>query len=105
MQVPQIKIDQLKLTVSDINLLNEDTSPVLSAKIKNNSFYTISEIGVVVILYDVKNNAISASRTFLDEIARGEKKDINFTWPEPLEGKVVAKEVIPMFDISQVKFK
>ncbi|MEO5635437.1 MAG: hypothetical protein ABIR14_02535 [Candidatus Paceibacterota bacterium] len=104
-QVPQAKLEELKLTVSDIGLVNEDTNPVLSAKIKNNSFYSVPEIGVVVILYDVKNNAVSASKTFIDELQGGEKRDINFTWPEPFVGNIVAKEVIPMFDISQVKFK
>ena len=103
--VPKEKIDQLRIAVSDIKLENTDTSPILSAIVKNNSLLIISEIDVVVILYDEKENAISASRTYLEKLSGQEKAEIRFTWPEPIPGKVVTKEIIPIFDIFSVKLK
>ncbi len=97
--VPEDKINQLKISVSDIKLENQDTSPHLSAVIKNHSFFTIPDIGVVALLYDKKGNAISASRTYLNELVGKENENIDFTWPEPISGDVIAKEIIPMYNI------
>lgn len=99
------KIKQLKVIVSNINLENEDTSPVLSATIKNDSFFTIGEVDVVAILYDANRNAVSTSRTYLKELAPEEITNIHFTWPEPWLHKVVEKEIIPMYNIFSAKLK
>ncbi len=104
-QVSQEKINQLKVLVSNIQLSGETTSPKLSASIKNNSLFTIPNVNIVGILYDGEGNAISTSRTFLDQLDPLQDTDINFTWPEPLSGKVVAKEIIPIYDISSVRLQ
>lgn len=104
-QVSQEKINQLKVLISNIELKDETTNPRLSATIKNNSLFTIPNINIIVILYDALGNAISTSRTSLNQIAPLENADINFTWPEPLPGVVVAKEIIPMYDIFSVQLK
>ena len=98
LQVPQEKIDQLKVTTSNIQLSGDTTSPRLSATIKNNSLFTIPNMNVIAVLYDASGNAISTSRTFLNQMTPLQNSDINFTWPEPLPGTVVAKELIPMYD-------
>jgi len=99
LQVSQEKINQLKVLVSNIQLADETTSPKLSASIKNNSLFTIPNVDIIAILYDGEGNAISTSRTFLDQLNPLQDTDINFTWPEPLPGKVVAKEIIPIYNI------
>ena len=104
-QVPIEKINQLKVLISNINLKNEDTAPMLSATIKNDSLFIIPEVNIVVILYDQIGNAVSTSRTFLDQLKAEESKEINFTWPEPFSRKIVAKEIIPIFNIFSVKLK
>ena len=103
--VSQEKIDQLEVLVSNINLINEGTSPVLSATIKNNSFFIIPEIDIIAILYDENRNAVSASRTYLETLAGDESRDVNFTWPEPFSSKIIAKEIIPLYNIFLVKLK
>jgi len=103
--VDQNKIKQLRVLVSDITLVNEDTSPVLSAVVKNNSFYNIPEMDVVAVLYDADHNAVSTSRTYLENLAGEEERSINFTWREPFLKEVVAKEIIPMFNIFSVQLK
>jgi len=103
--VPQDKINQLKVLVSKIVLINEKTSPALSATITNNSLYTIPEVDVVAILYDSAGNAISASRTYIEVLAPEAVVDVNFTWPEPLSGEVFAKEIIPLYNVFLAKLK
>jgi len=103
--VPEGKLSQLKILVSDIKLENQNTSPHLSATIKNNSFFIVPEVSVVALLYDEKGNAVSASRTYLDALTTEQSVNIDFTWPEPILGNVVAKEIIPMYNIFLIKFK
>src|SRR3989344_3901101 len=98
--IPQEKINQLQVLVSNIVLTNEKTSPALSATIKNNSLFVIKEIDVIAILYDANRNAVSASRTYIEELAPEEAVPVNFTWPEPFTAPVVAKEIIPMYNVD-----
>ncbi len=103
--VSEAKISQLQVLVSNINLVNESTSPRLSATIKNNSLFAIPEMDVVAILYDANHNAVSASRTYLQTFAGEETRDVNFTWPEPLPGVIIAKEIMPLYNIFSVQLK
>jgi len=105
LQVSQQKIDQLKIFVSNIEITNEKVSPRISATIKNNSLFTIPNVNVIIILYDALNNAISASRTYLDQLDPLQNTTINFTWPEPFSGTVAAKEIIPVYDFFSVKLQ
>lgn len=104
-KVPADKMDQLKVFVSDINLINEDSTPKLLAKIKNNSQFIIPEVSIVAILYDSDGNAVSASRTYVDPLFGDEVKDIIFTWPQSFGKKVISKEIIPMYNVFLAKLK
>jgi hypothetical protein len=104
-KVSKEKVEQLSFTVRDINLVDVDTAPALSAKITNNSLFIVPDLNVVVILYDELGNAVSASRTYLDSLRAEESADINFTWQEIFSAKIVTKEIIPMFNIFDVKLK
>lgn len=104
-QVDQSKIDQLKMDISNIQLENESTSPHLSAVIKNNSLFDVPEITIIAVLYDASHNALSVSSTYVEDLGGGEVKNLNFTWPEPIPGTVVTKEIFPLYNIFQVKLK
>lgn len=104
-QVPQTKIDQLKVLVSNTTLSDETTAPRLSATVTNNSLFSIPNVNVVAILYDASGNAVSASSTLLSQLNPLQNSNINFTWPEPFSDTVVDKEFIPMFDISSVQLQ
>jgi hypothetical protein len=103
--VSQDKINQLKVTVSNIQLENQDTSPHLSATIKNNSLFTIPAVNVIALMYDENGNAVSASRTYIDVLKKEESQDVDFTWPEPITANIVTKEIIPIYDIFSVKLE
>ena len=103
--VPYEKINQLKISVSQIKLENQDTSPHLSAIIKNDSLFTVPEVNVIALMYDKYGNAVSASRTYLDVLKKEESQVVDFTWPEPIKTEIVAKEVIPIYNIFGVKLQ
>src|SRR3972149_250073 len=105
LQVSEQKIQQLQVVVSDINLVDEASSPKLSATIKNNSLFYIPELNVIALLYDGSGNVVSASRTYLDQLRAEETANINFTWPEPITEKVVTKEIIPVYNIFKVELR
>lgn len=104
-QISREKINQLQVLVSNITLADEMTNPRLSATVKNDSLFTIPSLDVIAILYDVSHNAVSASRTYLDVLGPEETQNLNFTWPEPFSGKVITKEIIPMYNIFSVKLR
>lgn len=101
--VPEGRLDQLKVLTGDIVLENEDSSPHLRATIKNNSLFTIPNINLIAILYDENHNAVSASSATIDRIFGQAERQIDFTWPLPFLKKIVTKEVLPVFDIFEAK--
>ncbi|MEK7564460.1 MAG: hypothetical protein AAB510_02740 [Patescibacteria group bacterium] len=103
--IDQEKIDQIKVLVSNISLTGEENIPKLSATVRNKSLFTIPGVSLVTILYDADHNAVSTSRTYLEVLKPEESLDVNFTWREPFTGKVVAKEIIPMFSIFNAELK
>lgn len=99
------KVRQLEVSVSDIELINQETSPRLSATIRNRSLFQISNLFAIAILYDNLGNAISASRTYLDALPGESGALVSFTWPEAFDSPVLVKEIIPMYDIFAVELK
>ncbi len=103
--VSEDKLNQLKVSVSDIKLEGENTAPHLSATVVNNSIFDIPEIKVISVLYNRNGDAVSASSTYIDKLKGGESKGIDFTWPEPIKDTIVSKEIIPMFNFFLVNLK
>lgn len=102
--VPKEKVEQLEISVSDIRP-EEGQNPRVFAKLSNNSLFHIRELGVVAILYDASGNAINVGSTYLEELAAEESREISFTWPEPFEGTVVAREIIPIYNILTAELR
>ncbi len=81
--------------VTDPLLENQEIAPKVSALVENKTFYNFRDIPVIVILYNDEDNAIAASRTYLDELKQGESKKVYFSWPEPFADPVARIEIIP----------
>ncbi|MCX6757713.1 MAG: hypothetical protein NTZ44_02425 [Candidatus Nomurabacteria bacterium] len=103
-QIPEEKVKELQILIGDISLSGEDTNPSMSTTLKNNSLFKIPSVKAVAILYDSSGNAVNASSTFIDSISGGVTVPITFTWPEAFSQKIVAKEILPIFNIFSVKF-
>ncbi len=104
-QTNEATMNELNVSVTDIKLEDESTSPRLSAVVKNDSLFQIPAVNVIAILYDAAGNAVNASRTFIDQLDRESGREVNFTWVEPFTEKIIQKEIIPMYDIFSVKLK
>lgn len=75
------------LSVTNKALTGEETSPRVDALVKNESLDRISNVEFTAIILDGSGNAVGASRTFLEDIEKGETRPIVFTWPLPFETK------------------
>ncbi|OGI74552.1 hypothetical protein A3D42_02850 [Candidatus Nomurabacteria bacterium RIFCSPHIGHO2_02_FULL_41_18] len=103
--VPDEILNQAKLVISETDLSGEETSPRLSATVRNLSLFTIPDIALTVILYGEDRNALSTSSTYLDELKKQESKIVNFTWPMPFGKKVIKKEILPVYNIFSVRLE
>lgn len=70
------------LTITDDNFTALPT-PVLKARLTNNSLKLAAQIEVAAILSDAEHNAFAASTTFIPRLAPSETADFSFTWPRP----------------------
>ena len=62
------------------------------AVIENPSTNPVYDVEVVALVYDSKENAIAASRTFIDKLDKKSGEEVTFTWPESLDLGVGACE-------------
>jgi len=102
-EVPRDLSGQVKVQVANMELTGETSTPRLTANIRNNSLFTIPNVAAIALLYDRGGNVIAASRTFIEKLPGEGSLGVAFTWPKPIEGVVVAKEIIPVFDIFAAK--
>ena len=75
--------DNLSITHSP--LLELDSGPKVEASVKNNGIEEIKNIELIIAIFDGSDNAIEASRTFIEKLKKNENTDVFFTWPKPFE--------------------
>lgn len=73
------------ITVTHGPLLRMESEPRVEANVKNNNINEVKNIELVITIFDGSDNAIAASRTFIENIKKGENTDVFFTWPKPFE--------------------
>jgi len=76
--------------VEDINishgpLLRLESSPRVEANVKNISTEEVKNIELVIAIFDGNDNAVAASRTFVEDLKKNEDTNIFFTWPKPFD--------------------
>jgi len=76
--------------------LDEDSTPKLTAVIKNNSLKNLTEISFIAMLFDVDDNLVNASKTVLGTLGREASDTLVFTWPEDFSTTVVRTEIVPV---------
>lgn len=85
------------LLVKDENYF-VDNFPKVTAQIQNISLEKVNDIQVIVLLYDVFDNVIGSSSTFIEILREEEVKDITFTWPEEFKEEVSRIEIVPIYE-------
>lgn len=88
------------IVIKDEFIEDESTSPRIKAKIQNISLNIIQNIDVIVLVYDVFDNVLGTSSTFVNNLGSEETKDIIFTWPERFPDDVARIELIPLYDFK-----
>jgi len=96
--------DSLSILIEDTVLTSTTSSPKLTAKIVNDSFYDLSDLDVIAILYDKEGNALAAGKTRVDPLRKNTSENLFFTWPKPFEETVITTEIIPRIDVFSVTF-
>lgn len=74
-----------KIVVSHSPLLREDTAPRVEAVVRNDEIYEIKNIELIIAVFDGSDNAVAASRTFVESIKSNESANVLFTWPKPFD--------------------
>ncbi len=93
-------ISVLRVKTSDVALNTSTSVPKLSATISDSSpTITLRNLSIAAILYDVNDNAISISKTYIHDLPPGKNVPIFFTWPKPFTTPVVRYEILPTIDI------
>lgn len=88
------------IIIKDEFIENETTTPRVKAKIQNISLTQIKKIDVIVLVYDVFDNVLGTSNTFVESLGAEESKDIVFTWPQAFPDEVNRIELIPIYDFE-----
>lgn len=73
----------LERVIDPVNFTS-DPSPRLHYRLINNSLVALSGLEIAIVLNDDNQNAFAGSKTLVDSLAKGETKDLYFTWPAPL---------------------
>lgn len=89
------------IVVTNEKLTNEDKEPRIDALLQNVIFKSIDNIKVVAIVYDIDNNAIGTSSTFINSISKDSAKNVTFTWPKPFSSDPVRFEIVPLYEIPR----
>ncbi len=96
----QTQPEESVIVIKDEFIERTDTSPRVKAKIQNLSLGDIYNIEVIVLIYDVFDNVLGTSSTFVNMLSSEEIKDIVFTWPQSFPDEVGRIELIPIYDIK-----
>ncbi len=93
-----------QFTVQSRTLTGADSSPRLEAQIYNNMLTEAKEVEVVATIFDMQGNALTSSRTFIDNFAGQSSRTAVFTWPEPIAKTIrsceVPTDVVLAIDVS-----
>ncbi|MEA2113021.1 MAG: hypothetical protein U9P50_03610 [Patescibacteria group bacterium] len=86
--------------IDDIQFLEKNGLPRVSATISNNSVRNIENVELVVLLLDGENNLVNSSKTVLDLIRKDSSEKVIFTWPTPFDKEVIKVDI---FTVSKLK--
>lgn len=97
-------LNTLQVYVDNIEMGTDKKSPSLSARIRNDSIYSIPPFEVSVILYDENHNAINVSKTVKDSLSSGTSTSVFFTWPGALASIPATEDVLISINPFSVSF-
>lgn len=88
------------VSVSD-SRFTMNPSPLLVAKVKNDSLKDYSGVTVAAVLSDSLRNALAASATLVESLPAGETREISFSWPRPFSTEPVFFDLYPHVALAE----
>lgn len=93
-----------QFTVQSRKLTGADARPRLEAQIYNNELIGAKEVEVIATIFDSRGNALTSSRTFINNFGPRRSETAVFTWPEPIAKTLrscdVPTDVLLAIDLS-----
>lgn len=83
------------LTVSDVQLTNEKTSPKLEAIIANAAIEKVAGVEVAAVIFDTSGNVQAISKTAIKSIDGESSQRVVFTWPDAFDFTVGKIDILP----------
>ncbi len=92
---------------SIINIINQkitniESSPRISATVKNTSYSDVPDLKLVALLYNSEGNAVGASSTFIEYLKENQETNILFSWPQGFNGEVARFEIFSIYDQEEL---
>ena len=87
------------LEIQRLSLQQADNQFVVSASVTNKTAFTITQVGLPVLLYDKSNTIVGASYTNINDLLYQETRSFQFSWPT--NPQAVRAEILPEVDIFQ----
>lgn len=78
---------------TDIALSSADSEPRLRAVVENTRIEAATGVEVVATIFDSEGTPLTASQTIVDSLPGQTRKEIYFTWPEPIATTIRSCEV------------
>lgn len=82
-----------QFTLVERELSGVDEKPRLTAVLKNNDLEEAQDVEVVATIFDINRNALTSSRTFIENFAPRSETEIGFTWLEPIAKTIRSCEI------------
>jgi hypothetical protein len=80
--------------VVEKTLIDHETLPKITAIIQNRTVKPVSNIEAVAVVFDINDNALAFSQTFVDKLPAQGTERLAFTWPKPFKDAPARVEVI-----------
>src|SRR3989344_1532418 len=95
------RLNPARATTLTVTNQRIETSPILSlrATLTNDSLFLVSAIELDALLYGQSGNVLHVSRTYVENLASGQSKEISFTWPTLPTETVVSSDILPRVDL------
>ncbi len=81
-----------------VSFTNPASGAVVSAGIKNQSAFKLNQINLPVVVYNNENSVVGVNSTYISEVASGETRTFQYTWPTSIAGAVRA-EITPEINV------
>jgi len=92
-----------RISIKNQQFSELDTRPRLRAILSNDTPLSLYGVNVAVALYDINDNVIAVSATYLEAIAKHSEEAVIFTWQEPFSAQPVRIDIIPRVNPFLIK--